>query len=115
MVVTCGPAQVAVEYGVVTGGFLIVAQYCAFVVELVVGTATVSALWDLAAGHVYVGGVAKLKAVLEYCVSVVGVHAFCLAGPVINAPGGPLSWDASWNSKGWFLVKGSHDRHKAVF
>jgi len=59
-----------------TEGLPLAAWYCAFMVEVVVGTATVSALWHLVAGHAFVGGVAKFKAVLAHCVFVVGVHAF---------------------------------------
>jgi len=65
-VVSCGPAQVAVQHGVVTGGLLVAAWYCAFMVKVVVGTATVSTLGDLVAGHAHIGRVAKLEAVLVY-------------------------------------------------
>jgi len=44
MVVTCGPTQVAVEYGVAAGGLFVAAWCCAFVVKVVVGAATVSIL-----------------------------------------------------------------------
>jgi len=66
VVVTCGPTQVAVEYGVAIGG-LFAASWCrAFMVEVVVGAAAVSALWDFVAGHAYVSGVAKLEAVFAH-------------------------------------------------
>jgi len=60
MVVTCGPAQVALEYSVVAGGLFVAAWCCAFMVEVVVGPAVVSTLWSFAAGHAYVREVADL-------------------------------------------------------
>jgi len=65
-VVTCGPAQVAVEYCVAAGSLLVVAWCCAFMVEMIVGTAAVSTLGDLVAGHAYISGVAEFKAVLAH-------------------------------------------------
>jgi len=35
---------------------------------------------------------------------VVGMHALCLAGPVVDAPCCLLSRDTPSDSKGWFLV-----------
>jgi len=64
VVVACGPAQVAVQYGVTAGGLLIAAWCRAFVIEVVVGTAAISTLGDFVAGHAYIGGVAELQAVL---------------------------------------------------
>jgi len=66
MVVTCGPAQVAVEYCMAAGSLLVAAWCHTFVVEVVVGATTVSTLGCLVAGHAYVRGVAELKAVLAY-------------------------------------------------
>jgi len=66
MVITCRPAQVAVEYGMAAGGLLVAARCCAFVVEVVVGAAAVSTLWNLVAGHAYVCGVAKLETVFAH-------------------------------------------------
>ena len=96
-------------------GFLVAFWCCAFVVEVVVGAATVSTLCNFVAGHAYVGGVAKLEAILAHRVFVVGVHAFCLAGPVVDVPGSLFSWDMSWNDEGWFWVESGHDCHKATF
>jgi len=84
-------------------------------VEVVVGAAAVTTLWNLVASHAYIGGVAELKAVLAHRVLVVGVPAFCLAGPVVNALGGFLSWDASWNGESWFLVESGHNCYKVAF
>ena len=66
MVGTCGPAQVPVPHGVATKGHLVTTWCCAFVVEVVVGTATVSTLRDLVAGHAHIGRVAELKAGLAH-------------------------------------------------
>ena len=55
--VTCGPAQVTVEYCVAARGFLVAAWCSTFVVEVVVGTAAVSALGDFVAGHAHIRGV----------------------------------------------------------
>ena len=57
--VTCGPAQVAVEDGMSAGGFFVATWGGAFVVEMVVGSSTVGASGDLVAGHAYVSWVAK--------------------------------------------------------
>ena len=66
MIITCGPAQVAVEYGVGTAG-LFPASWCyAFMVKMVVGAATLPTLWNLVAGHAYISGVAKLEAVFAH-------------------------------------------------
>jgi len=46
---------------------------------------------------------------------VIGVHAFCLAGPVVNVPGCLLSWNSSWDGEGWLLVEGGPDCHEAAF
>jgi len=64
VVVSCGPTQVAVEYRVAAGGLLVATWCSAFVVEVVVSAAAVSAFRDLVVGHAYIGGVAELKAVL---------------------------------------------------
>jgi len=47
-------------------GLLVTAWCCPFVVEIVVGAATVSTLGDLVAGHAYIGRVAEFKAVLAH-------------------------------------------------
>ena len=64
MVDCCGPAQVAVQYGVAAGGLLIAPWCHAFMIEVVVGTAVVSTLGDFVASHAYISVVAELKAVL---------------------------------------------------
>ena len=64
--VTCGPAQIAVEYCVAAGGLLVAACCCAFMVEMIVGTAAVSPLEALVAGHAHISGVAEFKAVLAH-------------------------------------------------
>ena len=61
--VTCGPAQVAVEYCMVARGLLVAAWCGTLMVEIVVGTAIVSTLGDLVAGHAYIYGVAEFEAV----------------------------------------------------
>ena len=66
MVVTCGPAQVAVEYGVSAGGFFIAYWGSAFVVEVVVGSSTVGAPGGLVAGHAHVGWVTEFEAVFAH-------------------------------------------------
>jgi len=66
VVVTCGPAQVAGEYRVAARGLFVAAWYGTLMVEMVVGTAAVSTLGDLVAGHAYVGGVAEFETVLVY-------------------------------------------------
>jgi len=108
VVVTCSPAQVAVEYCVAAGGLLVAAWCSTLVVEMVVGTTTVSTLGGLVAGHAYICRVAEFEAVLAHCVLVIGVHVFCFARPVVDAPGGLFSWDAAWDCKGWFCLKGCH-------
>jgi len=60
-------------------------------VKMLLGTAAVSTLGDLVASHAHIGRVTELEAVLAYRVFVVRVHVFCLAGPVVNAPGCLLS------------------------
>ena len=66
MVVTCGPRQVAVEYGVSAGRFFIASWGGTLVVEVVVGSSTVGAPGDLVAGHAYVGWVTKFEAVFAH-------------------------------------------------
>ena len=64
--VACGPAQVAIQYGVMAGRLLVAAWCRAFAIKVVVGATAVSALWDLVASHAYIGRVAELEAVLAY-------------------------------------------------
>jgi len=100
VVVTSGPAQVVVEYAMVARGFLVAFWCCAFIVEVVLGAAAVSILWNFVAGHVYVSRVPELKAVLAHQVLVVGLHAFRFAGPVVDVPGSLFGWDVTWDCEG---------------
>jgi len=49
-----------VEYRVSTGGILIASRGCTLMVEVVLGTATVSTLRSLVAGHAHICWVAEL-------------------------------------------------------
>jgi len=85
--VTCGPAQVAVEYSVSARGFFIASWGSTLVVQIVVGSCTVGTPRGLVAGHVCISWVAKLETVFAHQVFVIGVHAFGFAGSVVDAPG----------------------------
>jgi len=45
---------------------------------------------------------------------VVQVHALCLAGPVIDAPGLFFSWDLGRDGEGWFWFECGHDCYECA-
>jgi len=103
-VVPCGSAHIAVEYGVSVWGFFIASWGSALVVEMIVGASTIGTSGGLVAGHAQVRWVSELKAVLVDSVLVIGVHAFRFLGSVVNAPGGFLSLDVTWDRTGGFCI-----------
>jgi len=114
-VIRCGPAKVAVENGVAAGRFLVAPRYCVLVVEVVVAATAVPTLRHLVASHAYVGGVSELETVLTDRVLVIRVHAFGLAGPVVDTPGGLFRWDSTRNGESQFCFEGGHNCYEAAF
>jgi len=45
---------------------------------------------------------------------VVRVHPLCLAGPVVDMPGGFLSWDLARDGEGWFLFACGYDCYECA-
>jgi len=66
VVVTCGPAQVAVEYSVAAGGFFVAPWGRTLVVEVVVGSSTIGAPGGRVAGHAHVSWVTEIETVLVH-------------------------------------------------
>jgi len=115
MVITCGPAQVAVEYGMSAGGFFIASWCGAHIVEVLVGSSTVGASGSLVAGHAYIYCMSELNVVLPDRVLVIEVHAFCFAGPIVNSPGSFFSWDAAGDCEGRLCVESGNYCYEGAF
>ena len=43
------------------------------------------------------------------------VHAFGLAGPIVDAPGSFFCWDSTRNGESGLCIEGGHDCYEAAF
>jgi len=45
---------------------------------------------------------------------VIGVHAFCFAGPVVDVPGSLVGWDTAWDCERGFRFEGCYDCYEST-